>query len=126
MQIKITSNDTELTGRIDHDEFAEKLAPHLPVSTTASTYGEEVYFDLPVEMDVEDDATDVVDPGTITFWCEGTAMAIPYGPTPSSHEDECRLAADVNILGELDGDPDRLDNISAGDPISVEEISPAT
>jgi hypothetical protein len=122
MNIKIISNDTELTATIDDDDFAEKLEEALPVESSARTWGEEVYFTLPIHDDVNDDATDVVDPGTVTYWAQGSAMAIPYGPTPASHDDECRLAAAVNILGELDGDPDQLGDISDGDPVRVERV----
>ncbi len=120
MDILIKSNDTELTAEIHHDEFAEKLQEVLPVDTSASTWGDEVYFRIPVEEDLDENATDVVDPGTVTYWVQGSAMAIPYGPTPASHDDECRLAARVNIRGKLTDDPERLDEISAGDPIRIE------
>lgn len=120
MNIKIISNDTELTATIDDEQFAEKLGDVLPVESSARTWGEEVYFSLPVEDDLDDDATDVVDPGTVTFWVQGSAMAIPYGPTPASHDNECRLASAVNILGDLDGNPDQLAEISDGDSVRVE------
>lgn len=120
MNIKIIINDTELTATIDDEQFAEKLGDVLPVESSARTWGEEVYFSLPVEDDLDDDATDVVDPGTVTFWVQGSAMAIPYGPTPASHDNECRLASAVNILGDLDGNPDQLAEICDGDSVRVE------
>jgi len=121
MKIRITSNDTELTALITDEAFAEKLRNILPVESSANTYGQELYFDLPIEDELHPDATDVVDPGTVTFWVQGSAMAIPYGPTPASKGDECRLVTDVNPVGRIEGDPERLGQISAGDPIRVVE-----
>ncbi len=121
MKITISSGDTELTARIDRDSFAEKLREVLPVESSASTYGDEVYFNLPVDDERQPDATDVVEAGTVTFWVEGNAMAIPYGPTPASHDDECRLVTDVNPVGSLEDDPDKLDHISEGDSIRLEQ-----
>ncbi len=120
MKIKITSNDTEWTARITDEAFAEKLRDVLPVESSASTWGQEVYFEVPVEDELNPDATEVVEPGTLTFWVQGKAIAIPYGPTPASRDDEPRLVTAVNPIGELDGDPDRLDALTDGDPVRVE------
>jgi hypothetical protein len=47
-------------------------------------------------------------------------MALPFGPTPISQGDECRLAAVVNVIGRLDGDPTALGAVRDGDRIRVE------
>lgn len=122
MKIEIQSGDTKLTGTINHPTLQEDLEEKLSIESTARTYGEEVYFEIPVTMEQEDDAKEVVDPGTITYWVQGSALAIPYGPTPSSKGDECRLAAPVNIVGELHADPDTLSEIGGGDSIRVEAV----
>ena len=82
--------------------------------------GRDVYFDTGVDTELEPDATQVVDPGTVCFWVEGKSLALPYGPTPVSVGDECRLVTAVNILGRLEADPQVLASIHSGDAIRVE------
>jgi hypothetical protein len=96
------------------------LLEALPCSSEARTWGEEVYFALPVEADLEADARQVVDPGTVCFWVEGHSLAIPFGRTPASRGDECRLVTAVNVLGRLEGDPRALAAIRDGDELEVE------
>lgn len=122
MKIRIVSGDTELPATIHDEDFAARMEEALPIESSARTWGKEVYFDIPIQDDLDENATDVVDPGTVTYWVQGSALAIPYGPTPASHDDECRLASAVNILGELDGNPEELAEISDGDTVRVERV----
>jgi hypothetical protein len=94
----------------------------LPCDASANTWGEEVYFSVPLACRLEADARQVVDPGTVCFWVEGRSLALPYGPTPVSRGSECRLVAKVNVLGRVDGDPRTLASIRDGDPIRVERV----
>lgn len=98
---------------------AQALIDALPIESTASTWGEEVYFAAPVSAELESTAREVVDPGTVCFWVQGNSLALPYGRTPASHEDECRLVTSVNILGEVEGDPRELEKIRDGDEVQV-------
>ena len=91
----------------------------LPFDSDASTWGQEVYFSTPVSVKLEAGAREVVEPGTVCFWVQGNSLALPYGPTPASHADECRLVTRVNILGMLEGDANQLAAIKDGDEIRV-------
>lgn len=97
-----------------------KLIEALPVESSANTWGEEVYFSVPVKVKLEPDARQVVEPGTVCFWVQGSSLALPYGPTPVSQGDECRLVTDVNVLGKLEGDSRKLKSVRDGDKIRVE------
>ncbi|MGW6566997.1 cyclophilin-like fold protein [Streptomyces sp. NPDC054975] len=110
------------TATLDETPTSKALAGVLPIASTARTWGEEVYFDTPVSTAVEADAQQVVEPGTVAFWTDGDALALPYGPTPISRGDECRLASPCNLLGSLDGDPRVLATVRDGDPIRVERV----
>jgi uncharacterized protein len=81
-----------------------------------------VHFDTGVTVSRETDARQVVEPGTVAFWTDGDALALPYRPTPFSRGDECRLAGPCNVLGRLDGDPGLLANVRDGDPVRVERL----
>ncbi|MFF5439743.1 cyclophilin-like fold protein [Streptomyces achromogenes] len=123
MQIRISWPAGSITASLDAGTpTTQALAKALPLASTASTWGEEVYFDTGVSVSRETDARQVVEPGTVAFWTEGDALALPYGPTPISHDGECRLASPCNILGSLDGDAGLLATVRAGDPIRVELI----
>jgi hypothetical protein len=73
-----------------------------------------------VEATLEPEARQVVEPGTVCFWVQGRSLAIPFGRTPASRGDECRLVTEVNILGRLEGDARALAAIKDGDRLEVE------
>ncbi|WP_030615389.1 cyclophilin-like fold protein [Streptomyces sclerotialus] len=120
MQIRISWPAGQLTATLADTPTAAALEGALPLTSTARTWGEEVYFSTPVSPAREAGAQQVVDPGTVAFWTDGDALALPYGPTPVSRGDECRLASPCNVLGSVDGDPRRLATVRDGDPIRVE------
>ena len=105
---------------LDDTPSTRALTHVLPVESSAHTWGEEVYFSVPFSADLETNARQVVDTGTVCFWVEGSCLALPFGPTPISEGDECRLASACNILGKLENDPSTLSSIQPGDPIVVE------
>lgn len=119
-EIRIRWPSGELSARLEPTPTAQVLVAALPFDSSASTWGEEVYFGTPVSPRLESDARRVVDPGTVCFWVEGRSLALPFGPTPISKGSECRLVAKVNILGKIVGDARALAGVRDGDPIRVE------
>ncbi|MGY4390909.1 MULTISPECIES: cyclophilin-like fold protein [Streptomyces] len=120
MQIRISWPAGQLTATLDETPTSKALIEALPISASANTWGEEVYFDTGVSVALEHDAQQVVAPGTVAFWTEGDALALPYGPTPISRGGESRLASPCNVLGSFDGDPRLLSTVRDGDPVRVE------
>lgn len=92
----------------------------LPHTSTASTWGDEVYFEVPVEAELDSYPKQVVPRGTVCFWVQGSSIAIPYGPTPISEGNESRLVTAVNVLGRIAGEPEALAAIQDGDTITIE------
>ena len=119
MRIQISWAGGEVAGVLDDTPTARVLVEALPFTGRANTWGMEVYFEAPVTATLEPDAVQVVDPGTICFWVQGRSLALPFGPTPVSEGDECRLVTEVNVLGRLEGDPKVLGSIRDGDAIRV-------
>ena len=79
-----------------------------------------MYFQLQVQATLEADARQVVEPGAVCFWVEGSALALPYGRTPASEGDEPRLVTRCNVLGKIEGDPRQLRKVKEGESIRVE------
>ena len=122
MRLRIAAGKVTLEAELRDTPTTRALAQALPFEASAQTWGEEVYFTTPVNAKLEPDAKQVVDPGTVCFWTEGDALALPYGRTPISADERPKLAARCNVLGTLTGDARRLAAIKAGQKIRVEKL----
>lgn len=121
-RIRIAWASGEVTAHLRETPTARRILESLPCTSQANTWGEEIYFSLPVKAVLESDAQQVVPPGTVCFWVDGSALALPYGPTPVSKGSECRLVSPCNIVGEIEGNPRTLDGVQAGESIRIESI----
>ena len=98
---------------------ARAVAAVLPISSSALTWGEEVYFEIPVKATVEQDARAVVTPGEVAYWPSGHAIALGFGRTPISRGDETRLASPCNIFAKAIGNVKALAKVKAGAKVNV-------
>jgi len=123
-KIQIVSGTIRIAARLYDTPTAEAVYKTLPLKAQANTWGDEIYFPIPVEMLLEKEAKEVVEMGDIGYWPNGQAFCIFFGPTPVSIQDEIRPASAVNVFGKIGGDPVLLKQISAGSPITVEQAAP--
>lgn len=123
MQIQIHAADITLTATLRDTPTARAIVAVLPIESRAQTWGEEVYFSVPVTAELESDARDVVSAGELAFWVEGSCIAIGFGPTPISVGNEIRLAARTNIWADSNDDVRQLASVQAGDVIRVEIVT---
>ena len=121
--IRITIGDLELAAELLDTPTAQALQRVLPVHGSVNTWGDEIYFGIPVNAEPEPGASAVVKLGDIAYWPPGSAFCIFFGRTPASSADEIRAASVVNPLGKLTEVPvAKLRSIRAGTRITIEEL----
>jgi uncharacterized protein len=119
MKVRIEVSGLEFVVSLRNTPTAEAIIAALPFESRAQTWGEEVYFTTPVNVSLEPDARQVVEPGTVCFWTEGDALALPFGRTPMSTDERPKLASRCNVLGEIAGDAKLLSRVKSGDKVTV-------
>ena len=122
MQVQIQVAEFTLTATLRDTPTAQAILAALPIESRAQTWGEEVYFSIPVTAELEADARDLVTAGELAFWIEGSCIAIGFGPTPISRGNEIRLAARTNIWADTNDDVRQLTPVQAGDIVRVEQV----
>jgi hypothetical protein len=103
--IKITSGNITAFAELNDSPTAQAIWDALPIAARANTWGDEIYFPIPVKRGQEPDAREIVQAGELGYWTPGHAFCIFFGPTPASKGDEIRAASAVNIIGKVDGNP---------------------
>jgi len=98
---------------------SKALLAAAPFEAQAQTWGDEVYFSTPVSAKLEPGAKQVVEPGTVCFWTQGDALALPYGRTPISTDDKPKLANACSVLGKVVGDFMVLKRVKGGTKLKV-------
>jgi len=121
-KLRIKVGDIIIDAELFPTPTADAILEQLPFSSDANTWGDEVYFSVPVSAEKEEDARDIIEPGELAFWVEGQCIAIGFGPTPISQGDEIRLAAATNIWGRSLTDVRLLSQAKDGDPVIVEHL----
>ena len=101
---------------------AKAIVAALPLTSAVLTWGEEVYFDVPVEAAREKDARAIVTPGEVAYWPDGPCIALGYGRTPISKGDETRLASPCNVFAKAVGSVKVLSKIKTGVEVKVSKV----
>lgn len=121
MKIKIASESAEALAELRNTKTASAIIKALPFKSVAHRWGEEIYFDIPVELELEN-GKEVLDIGDIAYWPPGKSMCIFFGPTPSSKGSEVRAYSAVSVFGRIIGDARIFRAVKEGERIRVEAL----
>jgi len=121
-EVRITTGKIEMLATLNESPTAERIWDALPIESTVSTWGQQVYFSIPVQCDLGPEARDRMEIGEIAYWPTGSAFCVFFGKTPASKGDEPRAASPVNPIGRCEGDVKVFRQMRAGDTIRLERI----
>lgn len=121
-KIIISVQDISLSAELNESAAARKIWEELPVEGEADIWGDEIYFEIPIDMNEEADARTELEAGDLAYWPVGSAFCIFFGPTPISTEDQKpRAASPVNVFGRVTGDVSSLRKVQSGAVVRAEQ-----
>jgi hypothetical protein len=118
-KLRIRAGDVTAIATLNESATADAIWKALPIEARTSTWGDEIYFGIPVHLP-EENGQEVVQLGDVAYWPPGHAFCIFFGPTPVSRGSEIRPASAVNVVGHIEGDPLGFRRVSAGSRVILE------
>ena len=119
-KIKIKAGTVEAEAVLNDSATAQKIWGSLPIEARVDTWGDEIYFAIPVKAPLEKNAQELVEVGDLGYWPSGNAFCIFFGPTPMSRGNEVRPASAVNVIGRISGDARAFKKVPSGSKIRIE------
>ena len=119
-RIVIAAGSLRVEAELNDGPTARQIWAALPIEGSASTWGDEIYFEIPVVAGQEPDARAGVEVGELGYWPVGHAFCIFFGPTPVSTDDRPRAYSPVNILGRVLGDATVFRAVKSGATVQIE------
>lgn len=121
-KIRIMAGEVTATATLNDSPTADAIWKALPLTARGNTWGDEIYFGIPVHLPEADDAQEIVALGDLGYWPPGHALCIFFGRTPMSRGNEIRPASAVNVWGKVDGDVTVFKRVSGGSTVVVERL----
>lgn len=121
-KIKIKAGKVEVEAELNESLVAQKIWEILPIKAKANTWGEEIYFEIPLKTELENPQEEVKE-GDLGYWPPGKAFCIFFGLTPASVPGHIRPASEVEVIGKVLGDPKKFSQVSSGESVLIEKYS---
>ena len=122
MRIRITVGEVALEAELNDTATAAKIGAALPIRTSFNTWGDEIYFSIPVDAELDDSAQEVVEIGDLGYWPPGSAFCIFFGLTPVSEPGRIMPASAVNVIGKVAGDATRFKQVLNAREVVLEAL----
>jgi hypothetical protein len=121
-RIRIKAGSVAALAELNDTETAQAIWDNLPIKGRANTWGDEIYFSIPVSIALEE-GQDLVEVGDLGYWPPGQAFCIFFGPTPMSEGDKPRPASPVTVFGQVTGDALVFQQVDSGTEVTIEKES---
>jgi len=111
LEIKIPGKGIALAEMDNRNpKIAEAFWQMLPIEAEACLWGEEIYFDVPLQM-ADENPSPFASASDISYWSPGPAFCIFFGKT--------KPYSPVNHLGKIVEGLDLFRDVKAGDRIAL-------
>jgi hypothetical protein len=117
-QIRITAGAIEAEAELNNTMTAQAIWEALPIKGRASLWGDEIYFSIPLSLELEA-GQELVSMGDLGYWPEGNSFCIFFGPTPVSRGNEIRPASPVTVFGKIVDDATIFKKVATGTRIVI-------
>jgi hypothetical protein len=121
-KIMIEVENLAVSADLKNTPTAQQILDILPVEGSVNVWGEEIYFDIPLNVELEADAREEVEVGDLGYWPAGPAFCIFFGPTPVSRGDTPRAYSPVNVFGQVVGDAKQFKTVASGAKICITRV----
>jgi hypothetical protein len=116
----IRIGELTFSAELNDSQSAEKLKLLLPLEFSMSRWGDEYYGDCGIEVELSEEARDVMEVGELAVWPTGKALCIFFGPTPASTGNAPRAVSPVNPVGKLNNNAEVLKKLSSSIRVKIE------
>ena len=120
INVRIKSGTVSVEAYLNETSTARAIAATLPIEAPVNTWGDEIYFGIPVDAGLED-GQEVVQMGDLGYWPPGRASCVFFGPTPASRGVEIRPASAVTVIGRVEGDATVFKQVRSGATVTIEK-----
>ena len=121
-KVILKCKETKLVLDLRETLTADIIYNALPLKSKVQKWGDEIYFETGLSIELESDAKSIVNIGEIAFWNSGSAIAIGYGKTPISKGNEIRLISPCNIWADSKFEKSCIENIKENETIILEKM----
>ena len=119
-KIRIRTDNVTKEALLNASATASAVWEALPLQGTVNRWGDEIYFDIPVQVELAPDARADMEVGDVAYWPPGRSFCIFWGPTPASQGPEPRAASPVNVFGQVQNGPEDFGQVKDGATILIE------
>ena len=120
MRIAIRIGTLAMEAELNETPTAQKIAAALPLRASFNTWGDEIYFAIPVDANLDESAQNIVAVGDLGYWPPGKAWCIFFGQTPVSQPGKIMPASAVNVIGKVLGDATQFKTVMREREVIVE------